>query len=333
MKQFELIEACFSGLLKRAPTAVELTEFAGKMNAGMHLKELIEALAVSPEFASGRPSTAEFVPPGHFYSALPADIVRNRFCEEFGDLRTRTGLPGIAINDSTAFKHLQEIAAHARSCPFTAHRNPCHRYYFENPAYSYGDGLSLYAMIRTLSPKRIIEVGSGFSSALMLDVNELHFSGNIELSFIEPYPELLTSLFHEGDEETCEVISRPVQEVSPETFDKLERNDILFIDSTHVSKLFSDVNFLYFEVLPRLKAGVRVHIHDIFWPFEYPVEWISEKRSWNECYLLRSLLTCTNKFQILYFSDLVRLNHEAWIMENVPLLQRNFGGHIWFLVD
>lgn len=330
MNNSEFIGVCFEGLLSRHPTPNESTTFADQIDSGLQPAELIAIIAASPEFASTRPSPAEFVPPGHFYSALPADSDRALFCIRQEQMRKRTELPGIQIDNEQAFRHLETIAKFAPMCPFPEKREPNHRYFFENPAYSYGDGLSLYAMIRRLSPKRIIEVGSGYSSALMLDVNELHFDQSISLTFIEPYPELLHSLFRPGDNTACSVVPTPVQHVAPAIFEELEKDDVLFIDSTHVSKLFSDVNFLFFEILPRLKSGVHIHVHDIFWPFEYPADWISEKRSWNECYALRALLTDSARFRISYFSDLVRLQHETWIHENVPLLERNYGGHIWF---
>jgi hypothetical protein len=95
--------------------------------------------------------------------------------------------------------------------------------------------------------------------------------------------------------------TQKVQDTPLDEFDKLKRGDILFIDSSHVCKTASDVNFLYFEVLPRLKAGVLVHIHDIFLPFEYPVEWVmDDNRSWNEQYLLRALMMHSRAFRVLF---------------------------------
>ena len=98
-----------------------------------------------------------------------------------------------------------------------------------------------------------------------------------------------------------ELVTQKVQDIPLAEFDKLKRGDILFIDSSHVCKTASDVNFLYFEVLPRLKAGVLVHVHDIFLPFEYPVEWVMEdNRSWNEQYLLRALLMYSRAFRVMF---------------------------------
>jgi len=97
------------------------------------------------------------------------------------------------------------------------------------------------------------------------------------------------------------LLARPVQEVGLAPFLALEAGDVLFIDSSHVAKTGSDVNFLYFEVLPRLAAGVVVHVHDVFLPDEYPPEWVlDEGRSWNEQYLLRALLMHSRAFRVLF---------------------------------
>ena len=138
----------------------------------------------------------------------------------------------------------------------------------------------MYALLRRYCPKRIIEVGSGFSSALMMDSNDRFLDGSIRFTFIEPYPERLRSLLTEQDNGCMELLQTVVQNVPCEPFASLERNDILFIDSSHVAKIGSDVsNYLVFEILPRLKPGVVVHVHDVMWPFEYPKEWLMEGRA------------------------------------------------------
>jgi hypothetical protein len=123
--------------------------------------------------------------------------------------------------------------------------------------------------LRYFKPKQIIEVGSGFSSALMLDVNDI--------DFIDPYPHRLYSLLKEADAERHNVIADKVQNIDIGVFQKLKENDILFIDSSHVSKIGSDVNFLMFEVLPNIQSGVLIHFHDIFYNFEYPEYWAVTK--------------------------------------------------------
>lgn len=112
-------------------------------------------------------------------------------------------------------------------------------------------------------------------------------------------------------------------------FSELKANDILFIDSTHVSKLGSDVNSIFFNILPRLNSGVIIHLHDIFWPFEYPASWIQDGRAWNEIYILRAMLQHNKDYSILFFSDYLRNTYFNWFSENVPLFLRNSGGNFW----
>ncbi len=120
-----------------------------------------------------------------------------------------------------------------------------------------------------------------------------------------------------------------MQDVALSTFDELEAGDLLFIDSSHVSKIGSDVNFLFFEVLPRLKAGVYIHVHDIFWPFEYPHSWIVEGRAWNEAYLLRALLCGNDGFEIVFWNSWAGHALRELLSKNCPLFTRNSGGSIY----
>ena len=155
------------------------------------------------------------------------------------------------------------------------------------------DGLVLFGMLVTIKPKRYVEIGSGWSSALVLDTRQRLLDRDLECTFVEPYPERLHGLLRPEDHDSVTIIERPLQDVDPALFDVLDPGDVLFIDSSHVSKVGSDVNLLLFDVLPRVPAGVWVHVHDIGYPFEYPREWIYEGRAWNEAYLLHVLLLRT----------------------------------------
>jgi hypothetical protein len=146
------------------------------------------------------------------------------------------------------------------------------RYNPMNSWYGLSDGAVYYSMLTTLRPKHVVEVGSGFSSAIALDVREQGLP-DLQLTFIEPRPKRLLGLLKENDKTTTTIYRNPVQDIPIEIFDVLAKDDILFIDSTHVSKPGSDVNWLFFRVLPRLQPGVVVHFHDIFFPFEYIDEW------------------------------------------------------------
>ncbi len=238
-------------------------------------------------------------------------------------------MPGIALDEPMQLALLEDLKVFYDEMRFPRERSGAFRYWYENPAYSYSDAIFLHCMIRHARPKRIIEVGSGYSSAMTLDTSELHFGGSIRCTFIEPYPELLYGLLRPGDRERIEVLPVRVQDVPLARFAELERGDILFIDSTHVAKAGSDVPYLYFQVLPRLKSGVLVHIHDIFTGFEYPEPWVFEGRNWNEIYVLRAFLMFNRSFRILLFNTFLEQRHRAWFSAKMPLCLQNEGGSIW----
>ena len=133
----------------------------------------------------------------------------------------------------------------------------------------------------------------------------------------------------DGDRRRATVIAKPLQDVDLSLFDVLESGDILFVDSTHVSKVNSDVNRIVFEILPRIARGVFVHIHDVFYPFEYPLDWLREGRAWNEQYLLRAFLQFNASFTIRLFGDYVTHRHADWFSQQMPLCLKNTGGALW----
>ena len=269
------------------------------------------------------------MPPGHFYSPIPSlpDLEASRESIFRSDRRS---LPGINLNENSQLELLDVFRHWYKEQPFTAARTPDRRYYFENPNYSYADAIVLYSMMRHLRPRRIIEVGSGHSSCAMLDVDELFFGKSIEFTFIEPYPErLLLDVITETDRSRLRIFGKNVQEVELRVFQELEAGDILFIDSSHVSKTGSDVNYLMFNVLPSLKSGVYIHIHDIFHSFEYPLDWALEGRAWNEAYLLRAFLSHNDAFEIRFFTSYLMHYFQSRFESEFPLMVKNPGGSIW----
>ncbi len=149
-------------------------------------------------------------------------------------------------------------------------------------------------------PKRVVEVGAGYSTAVMLDVSERYLADPPAIVCIDPEPGRLRSVLR-GDEAGLTIHETIVQDLPVELFTTLEANDILFIDSSHVLKLGSDVSLLFLEVLPRLRPGVVVHIHDIATSFEYPLEWYEEGRAWNEAPALRAFLAFNQAYEITLF--------------------------------
>jgi hypothetical protein len=185
-------------------------------------------------------------------------------------------------------------------------------------------------MILAHRPRRIIEIGSGFSSACMLDALDAGGIEECRLHCIDPHPERLLGTLRGADRQRVTIDQQPVQAVSRELFRTLQANDILFIDSTHVLKTGSDVACELFEILPVLEKNVLVHFHDIQYPFEYPEEWAVRRNfSWNEVYALRAFLMYNRDFEILFFNSFFTARQRPKIAASAPGFLRNPGGSLW----
>jgi hypothetical protein len=269
-----------------------------------------------------------WVPPGHFYSPIPSiEEIRAKEEQVFGQ-RPKT-LPGIDLNEAEQLELLDQFAGYYKDLPFKREKQSGLRYFFENPNYSYSDAIVYHCMLRHARPRRIVEIGSGYSSCVALDTNERFFGNRIDCTFIEPYPELLRSLLKDEDAQRIHIRESNLQSVALEAFSRLASGDILFIDSTHVSRIGSDVNYIIFEILPALNAGVLIHFHDVFFPFEYPKEWIYEGRAWNEIYILRAFLQYNHHFKIIFFNTFLETLHRSKFVEKMPLCLENPGGSLW----
>ena len=203
--------------------------------------------------------------------------------------------------------------------------DPCkkYRYYYNNDWFGKGSADVLYYMMRIIRPQRIIEVGSGFSTAVMLDTNNSCFQNEIEIHAIEPNPERLKSLLRDRDNLTiheCTLQSMPFS-----FFEQLQENDILFIDSSHVSKVNSDVNYYLFEIFPRIAKGVYIHFHDFFYPFIYPKEWIFEGKAYSEMYLIRAFLMNNEHYTIQFFGEM--LQNE--LPDKLSIKLKSIAGSLW----
>lgn len=260
-----------------------------------------------------------FAPPGHFYSP----IVSRSDAE-----RAREQRAVMALNDGIRLRENAQVEMAHRLGPHWSRFSASWRRYTNNEMFGTSDGAVYYSVLHALRPQRIVEVGSGFSSAIALDVRDETLP-RLDLTLIEPYPERLISLLSAADQATLDLHRLAVQDVPIEIFDSLSDGDILFIDSTHVSKSGSDVNWLYFRVLPRLKPGVWVHIHDIFYPFEYVDQWLAERRSWNEAHLLRAFLSFNSVYQIEFFSSWIWQEHPELVTQYLPGCETAHPGSIW----
>lgn len=263
-------------------------------------------------------------PLGHFYSLYPD--VANLKPKKDGYYDWNRPVKGIDLNEENQLKLLEKMTEVWQYVPEWGGNSSRARY--GNQSLSHGDMIGLCSMLQILRPNRMIEVGSGYSSAVSLDTNELLLGNSVSLFFIEPYPQLLYSLLRETDHVNLRV--QGLEDVELEYFEQLETGDILFIDSTHVSKMGSDVNSLFFEILPRLKRGVYVHLHDIFYPFEYPWHWIADEGMvWNELYLLRAFLQYNAEWEVVFFQNMMEKKYKKIFLEKWPVDAPIHGGSFW----
>jgi len=207
-----------------------------------------------------------------------------------------------------------------------------HQYYINNDAFLSVDAEILYCMIRYFKPERIYEIGSGFSTfiaAQSIIQNMRETSKECELIAFEPYPNLI---LQKGFPGLSQLINAPIQSVPILQFLKLTENDILFIDSSHVAKIGSDVVYEYLDIIPRLNNGVIVHFHDIFLPYDYPKDWTLYKhRFWNEQYLLQAFLAFNKKFEILWAGNYMSTRYPNRIAQSFSsyLPNKTLPGSLW----
>ena len=223
----------------------------------------------------------------HYYEPMfnyPAHLIRS--------LREERQLPGIDMNETAQLELLArfDYADELKRLPLT--QSDVKSFYYGNPNFVQGDAECLYSLIRLYKPKRIIEIGSGFSTMLACEALAQNQRGDAAYRCrhicIEPY-----EMGWLNDVSGIEVLRQRVEQMDKQLFLELEENDILFIDSSHMIRPQGDVLCEYLEILPTLRPGVLVHIHDIFTPRDYPDEWlIDEVKLWNEQYLLEAFLSC-----------------------------------------
>lgn len=249
------------------------------------------------------------VTPKHFYEPIPDTSTLK------DDLWLKpSDLIGINMNEEGQINILSQFSSKFKreynDLPINKTAIP-YQYYINNDAFASVDGEILYCMIRHLKPKKVFEIGSGISTCLSAQAilkNKEYDKRYIgELVAIEPYP---NDILKAGFPGLSRLIPKVIQDIPLSDFTQLQENDILFIDSSHVLKIGSDVKYEYLEILPRLNKGVIIHIHDIFLPLEYPYDWVlKDYRFWNEQYLLHAFLTFNNSFEVIWAGCYMHLKH------------------------
>lgn len=226
----------------------------------------------------------------HYYTPLvfPEDLTKS--------LRAERNLPGIDLNTDKQRALLGRFNFKNELEQLPLEKPSNFEFGYHNIAFESGDAEFYYNIIRHFKPRRIVEIGSGQSTLLALRAIEKNRreGKDTTVTCIEPFEQPWL------EELGVTVLRSKVEESSPSIFSSLEENDILFIDSSHVIRPQGDVLFEYLEVLPNLKLGVLVHVHDIFTPRDYLDEWVlNRRRLWNEQYLLEAFLSFNTHFEII----------------------------------
>jgi len=278
-----------------------------------------------------------------FWQKLGFHITSNHYYEPIPDTtelkddlwQKQSELIGVDINEEYQIYSLSLYSSKSKEEYESFPRNKTsvpHQYYVNNGAFESVDGEILYCMIRYFKPKIFFEIGSGYSTYLSAQAvlkNQEDNGHQCELIAFEPYPNETLKIGFPG---LSKLITTKVQNVPLVEFSKLNENDILFIDSSHVLKIGNDVQYEYLEVLPRLNKGVIVHIHDIFFPAEYRKQWVlKDYKFWTEQYLLQAFLAFNNSFEVLWAGSYMHLNHSDKLEATFNSYKRNerWPGSFW----
>lgn len=263
--------------------------------------------------------------PVHFYQPIPDlnDLRRRKVWDRISPLR------GINMNVESQIGLLKEMSAlfgHECKWPLDPTTNP-KEFYLRNNSFGFQCASLLHYMIRYFTPKKILEIGSGFSSRIIAQALALNSDTSCNHTIIDPYPnEVIKSL-------PATVNVNKVEEVPETFFEQLESGDILFIDSSHCVRIGGDVNYLFLDILPVLKKGVIIHIHDIPMPKEYGEAYFTNpsfRMFWTESYLLQAFLMFNDSFSVLASAGYINCHHRDLLPEifiNDPL--GGTSGSIW----
>ncbi len=232
----------------------------------------------------------------HHYSPVPdiADLERrNYFCH-------RSLLPGICWREEEQLAFLAQLGQmFGDECDWPTRLTKVpYQYYTENGRFGYGCATGLHCITRYFRPRKVIEIGSGFSSLVISSALGINETPETEYTIIDPYPQSIINTLPR----MTYLINERIELLDVAFFERLEKNDILFIDSSHTVKIGGDVNYLILEILPRLAQGVIVHFHDIPMPCEYPKVYFTNPQFrvfWTESYLLQAFLCFNSQFEIL----------------------------------
>jgi hypothetical protein len=263
----------------------------------------------------------------HYYEPLINPVKHLRY-----PLDRDRHLPGIDMNIEgqlevlKKFKYSHELLKLPMSNPGSEGK-----FYFNNQSFESGDAEYWYDVIRTYKPSRIIEIGSGFSTLIAQEAikknKEENAAYSVEHICIEPYEQPWL------EKTGAKIVRKKVEDLELSLFQSLGPNDVLFIDSSHMVRPQGDVLFEFLEILPLIKSGVLVHVHDIFSPRDYPREWIvNDHKLWNEQYLLEAFLSMNDRFEVIGALNYLSHHHVELFRNACPVFAKEAGrepGSFW----
>jgi len=228
-------------------------------------------------------------------------------------------LPGIDWNVSGQLAALDGFIYSHELKDIPKHKPESNTFYLLNGEFESGDAEYWYQLIRATKPRRIYEIGSGNSSLLAVKAIVMNRSEDsnydCEHICVEPFAK---PWLEKAD---VSLVKKKVEDLELSFFDSLEENDILFIDSSHIIRPQGDVLYEYLQLLPSLKKGVIVHVHDIFSPKNYLSKWLKDEvRFWNEQYLLEAFLSDNSKWQIIGAVNYLHHHHYERLKLIAPFL-------------
>ncbi|RBP51496.1 class I SAM-dependent methyltransferase [Arenicella xantha] len=269
------------------------------------------------------------VVPSNFYSDIPsvADI-RESFEYREEDVPVFDNI--FDLEALRSFIDVIQVYAKEFTPPSDGDRENVTGFYWSNPAFSRLDAMSYYCMIRHFKPKKILEIGSGFST-LVADA-AIKANGFGEIVCIEPYP----MDFLENIDSVKEIVREKVQDIPvADAVAMIDESDIWFIDSTHTVKIGSDCLYIYLKLMPEVKTKTIVHSHDIYLPFGMPKSSaLNSHIYWTEQYLLYAYLLDNPKASVLFGSWFTHccMNIEAKkLMEGTGVGTR--GASFWYSLN
>jgi hypothetical protein len=285
-----------------------------------------DALPYKPFFKAWQAAGVTIMP-NHFYSPVPE---LNRLTAE--DLARPLPLDGIEMRDDHQLAFLAQLTAFKSEYAQFLGRPPSPDGLFHfGGAFSRIDAELLYATVRHLKPARFVEVGTGFSTLAISEACLKNRDEGHECEFIsiDPFPNDILSYDPKG---LTRHFAARIEEVSPSIVGALQDGDILFIDSTHILKVASDVEYEFFRIIPRIARGVHVHLHDIFLPYAYPPRWLEDEHVfWNEQYLLAAFLAFNDAFEVTLAASYLASRYPEALRAAVPGLPdgRLYPGSFW----